>query len=82
MRLEEVEAGVFGRLVHWLYFQSIDSMDDNTLIPDNRVSSLAKLWTLAGLCLLPKFYNEVMRKIAVTAKDVMSGARFANFAYN
>lgn len=49
----------FGLFVHWLYFQKIES---DSFID---ILVLAKLWVLAGRCLMPRLQNEVLRELVL-----------------
>jgi hypothetical protein len=43
MALEDVESGVFGLLMNWLYTQEVEDAEE----PYVKVAELAKLWTLS-----------------------------------
>lgn len=54
MTLEDVEIETFGLFVHWLYFQKVEM---GSFV---RIQALARLWVLAGRCLISRLQNEVM----------------------
>jgi len=65
MKLDDVEAEVFGRLVHWIYYGVIEDYEGLTALRPHIIfetnMSMAKLWVLARRCLIPKLQNQVMR---------------------
>lgn len=87
MKLEDVEAEIFGHLVHWLYYQEMESI---TCIPSfaERTMCGGKLWTLAGRFLLPKLQNAAMEALTLRMarfdKYTVSffGVEFATYAYS
>lgn len=65
MEMGDVDCGVFGLMVHWLYTQTIELEDDEDSHSQLRdttdsLTMLADLWTLADVCAIQKLQNEVM----------------------
>jgi hypothetical protein len=53
MKLDDTEPEVFGLLFNWLYFRAIGAYDEDLLV-------LAKIWSLAELCLMPELQNKTI----------------------
>lgn len=81
MRMVDVEAKTFGLLVHWMYEHEIEGGKDVGIL------QLAKLWTLADRCVIPKLQNEAMDLIyaLISSKDERPNnadvEKFLHFAY-
>jgi len=66
MRLEDVEVGIFGQFVDWLYFQKLKKLhvvgskdaDDTSMAM--LVMDRAKMWTLADRFIMLKLQNDAM----------------------
>ncbi|TVY14091.1 Kelch repeat and BTB domain-containing protein 8 [Lachnellula arida] len=57
MVLDDVEAGIFGYVVNWLYTQKIIHPEESKI----QLEEMAKLWVLAGRFLIPRLQNEAIR---------------------
>jgi hypothetical protein len=62
MTLEDVESGVFGLLVNWLYTQKAEDAEE----PYVKVEKLAKLWIFAQRCIMPTLRNDALTRIPET----------------
>lgn len=60
MILEDVECGVFGLLVNWLYTRKVEDAEE----PYVKVAELAKLWTLAQRFFMPALQNDALTRIS------------------
>ena len=58
MKLDDVDAKLFGIFTNWLYTQDLMNGDGNYL---SDIADLAKLWILAQRFLMPRMQNQVMR---------------------
>jgi hypothetical protein len=54
MEMEDVEPNIFGLLVNWLYTQNRVDNDGSW----QGIFDLAKLWTLGGRCLIPRYAKQ------------------------
>ena len=84
MRLEDIEAKPFGMLVHWLHTQSLSDCVKET-DESTKLLLLAKLWTLAGRCLIPALQdltsNWVRGLVVMCAGDEPRFRDFIHYAY-
>ncbi|TVY89194.1 hypothetical protein LAWI1_G005964 [Lachnellula willkommii] len=77
MVLEDVEAGIFGYLVNWLYTKEIIHPDDEEI----QLVEFAKLWVLAGRFLIPRLQNKAMQCIRKTNYRIVTEFRaYVKFA--
>lgn len=65
MKLEDVDADLFGILVNWCYTQKIEHMERDITLLD-----LGKLWTLGDRFFMPKLQNCAMSAIAAGRKNL------------
>ena len=84
MEMEDINSDVVGLLIHWLYTQNIE-FDEEDEAPDSvaNLLPLAKLWTLADLCLIPTLQNAAATLIHPLLKCAESTAvkEFSEYAY-
>ena len=67
MRLEDVESRIFGYFVQWLYDRTFpygSNLQDDEL----PLITYAKLWTLAGRCLVTTLQDELAMQLRVHLK--------------
>lgn len=90
MNLPEVEAEVFGLLVHWLYEHNIhDETEDNVIDLTESTSilpkliQLAKLWLLAQRALMPALQSDALKRIDEISRNTppLDIIRFATWVY-
>lgn len=65
MQLDGVEPEVFGVLVHWIYYQTIEEeqIADKEQITHIDVGKLGKIWVLAERLMMPTFQNRIMDRL-------------------
>jgi hypothetical protein len=80
MNLPDIDADIFGLLVHWLYTQQLD-LDPKDR--DSNVLPLAKLWRLAERCLITKLQNSIMDTLTplVEYAEKQNLKDFLHYAY-
>jgi hypothetical protein len=64
--LENVEASVFGLMVHWLYGQDVEDEECEDVIGNiyqqpRSATQLARLWLLAERFTIPSLQNKIIR---------------------
>jgi hypothetical protein len=62
--LEDVESGVFGLLVNWLYTQKVKDAEE----PYVKATELAKLWNLAQRFIMPVLQNDALTQFPKTLR--------------
>lgn len=68
MRLPDIKADIFGKLVHWIYTREVEGSDDE---PESKmgVEPLCNLWKLAGDFKIIGLQNAMMQEIIEYVKQ-------------
>jgi len=72
MRLEDVEVHIFGLLVNWLYTRSTpyNYVIEGEFGEAGCLMIWAKLWTLAGRCLIPALQNSLLHRMIYYLEEI------------